>query len=117
MLSSYLAILAIFCITSQALPDPVYTIHYLRSYRHDLVQNNLGCGKSVVYGVYLYPLGAVDALYAHMNGHTVGISTNCNHPATYMKLFGDAQDYSKIEPSMYSQIDSTISRARATPII
>lgn len=118
MLSPYLVTIALIATLAYTLPDPVYTIHYLRSYRNDLVQNNLGCGKSVVFGTYLYPLGPVDALYALINGHSVGVpGANCNRPATYIKLFGDAQDYSKIEPSMYASLTSTITRTRGTAII
>ena len=36
-----------------SLPPPVYTIHYVRNYRIDQVQNNFGCGKSIVFGTYL----------------------------------------------------------------
>jgi len=118
MLSPYLAILALIATLATALPDPVYTIHYLRSYRNDLLQNNFGCGKSVVYGTYLYPIGPVDALYALMSGHSIGVSVSgCQRPATYMKLFGDAQDYSKIQPAMYSAMTNALNRARGTVII
>ena len=89
------------------LPDPVYTIHYIRSYRKDLVQNNFGCGKSIVYGTYLYPIGEVDALYALMNSHVYGFSANCNRPATYIKMFGDAQDYAQLMKADSNRIEQS----------
>ena len=110
MLSPYFITLALIVSLAYPSPEPVYTIHYLRSYRNDLLQTNFGCGKSIVFGTYLYPLGPVDALYVLINGHQVGVSSSCNRPATYIKLFGDAQDYSKIGPSMYNQLDSVINR-------
>jgi len=79
-----------------ALPEPVYTVHYVRSYRRDVVENNFGCGKAVAYGTYLYPLGPVDALYALMNGHIYGFNANCQRKDTYLKLFGEAQDYQQL---------------------
>ena len=88
-----LAILAALLALTSSLPNPVYSIHYLKSYRGDLVSNNFGCGKSIAYGTYVYPLGPVDALYALINSHVYGFSSNCQRPATYVKLFGDAQDY------------------------
>lgn len=105
---------------TSALPDPVYTIHYVRSYRNDLIPNNFGCQKSVVYGVYLYPLGPVDALYALMNSQIYGFSSGCQRKLTYIKLFGDAQDYSKlmdINESIISQIIQSLTRGGARAVI
>lgn len=78
---------------AQCLPEPVYTVHYVRSYRRDLVDSYFGCGKAIVYGTFLYPMGTVDALYALMNPHVYGINANCQRKDTYVKLFGEAQDY------------------------
>lgn len=102
------------------LPEPVYTIHYIKSYRKDLVQNNFGCGKSIVYGTYLYPIGEVDALYALMNSHVYGFSANCNRPATYIKMFGDAQDYAQLVKADSNRLNSLAqigNRNRATIIV
>lgn len=80
-----------------ALREPVFTIHYLRSYRPDLIQKNFGCEKSIVYGTYLYPMGPVDALYALLNPHTYsGLNANCHRSETYIKLFGDDQEYEQL---------------------
>ena len=59
------------------------------------VKDAFGCGKSIVYGTYLYPLGLVDALYMLSNSQMYGIG-GCQRPRTFMKIFGDAQDYAEI---------------------
>jgi hypothetical protein len=82
-----LLILAFTAITV-AIPEPTYTIHYVRSYRQDLIESYFGCGKSIVYGTYLHPLGLVDALYALSNSHVYGFNANCQRKDTYIKLFG-----------------------------
>ena len=81
-------ILLALTLSAHALPDPVYTIHYVKSYRRDLIENNFGCGKSIVYGTYLHNLGAVDALYALTNSNIYGFNANCQRKDTYMKIFG-----------------------------
>lgn len=83
-----LATLALIFSSAAALPEPTYTIHYVRSYRRDLVEANFGCGKSVVYGTYLYPLGTVDALYALTNSYIYGFNAGCQRKDTYAKIFG-----------------------------
>jgi hypothetical protein len=50
-----------------AAAETVYTVHYLRSYREDVIESNFGCSKSILYGTYEYPNGAVDALYVLTN--------------------------------------------------
>ena len=45
-------------------------------------------------------MGPVDALYALMNPHIYGFSANCQRPRTYLKIFGDAQDYSKVDSNV-----------------
>lgn len=115
-----LALVALIAAYTTALPEPVYTIHYLRSYRNDLIQNYYGCSKAIVYGVYLYPMGPVDAMFALMNPHIYGFGSNCQRKATYLKLFGDAQDYSKlldINESIMNQISQTLNRANTKSII
>lgn len=115
-----LALLAALAACTLALPEPVYTVHYLRTYRHDLIQKYFGCGKAIVYGVYLYPMGPVDAMYALMNPHIYGFSSNCQRKETFLKLFGDAQDYSKIieiNDSILNQISQNLIRASTKTII
>ena len=105
---------------SLTLPNPVYTIHYVRSYRKDLVRNNFGCGKSVVFGTYLYPIGAVDALHGLLNPHEFGFSAECGRPATYIKLFGDAQNYTKLlklDGQILRSMSQVLDRTRAQTII
>ncbi len=85
---SLLLLLSALVAVALTLPEPIYTIHYLRSYRRDLVDGYFGCGKAIVYGTYLHPLGAVDALYALMNPHVYGINANCQRKDTYIKIFG-----------------------------
>lgn len=84
-----LALLAL----AYALNEPTYTVHYLRNYRRDAVENNFGCGKSIVYGTYIHPMGLVDALFALSNSNIYGFNSNCQRKDTYMKIFGEAQDY------------------------
>lgn len=88
-----LAIFVGIAVVCSALTEPTYTIHYVRSYRRDLIESYFGCGKSVVYGTYLYPMGLVDALFALSNSHIYGFNANCQRKDTYIKLFGEAQDY------------------------
>ena len=112
-------VFALSALATLSLPDPVYTIHYVRSYRRDWLEKNFGCGKSVVFGTYLYPLGPVDALYGVINTHQLGLS-GCSRPATYVKLFGDAQDYSKIlniDGQIIRNIGQTLDRIRGETII
>jgi len=116
--SHLLAILVINVSLALALPEPVYTIHYVRSYRGDQIQDNFGCGKSVVYGTYLHPMGPVDALYALMNSHIYGFQANCQRPKTYIKIFGDDQDYSKLDdPNVGDQIGQILSRVSSKNLI
>jgi hypothetical protein len=105
-----LLLLAALALLAHALPEPIYTLHYVRSYRRDLVESYFGCGKSVVYGTYLYPLGPVDALYALMNSHVYGFNANCQRKDTYLKLFGAAQDYAQLI-GLGGQIVSTVEAA------
>jgi len=80
-------------IISFSIPEPTYTIHYLRSYRADQVERNFGCGQSIVYGTFLYPMGPVDALYTLLNSNMYGFNANCQRKDTYVKIFGTAQNY------------------------
>lgn len=52
---------------AKAEAETVYTVHYLRSYREDVVENNFGCSQSILYGTYEFPSGTVDALYVLTN--------------------------------------------------
>ena len=113
-------VFALSALATLSLPDPVYTIHYVRNYRKDLIRNNFGCGKSIVFGTYLYPIGAVDALYGLLSPHEFGFSSECGRPATYIKLFGDAQNYSKLlkfDGQVLRSISQTVDRTRAQTII
>ena len=106
----FLAVLTLSVNLAFGLPDPVYTIHYLRNYRSDMVENNFGCRKSIVFGTYIYPLGPVDAVYGLINSHQFGLSRACQRPASYIKLFGEAQDYKKIT-NANSKITDSISQS------
>lgn len=90
---NYLTLGIMIVVLGVALPEPTYTVHYVRNYRRDQIENNFGCGKAVVYGTYLHPLGVVDALYALSSGHIYGFNGNCQRKDTYVKLFGEAQDF------------------------
>lgn len=93
MIFLLIATLAVFV---SPFPDPTYTIHYLRSYRRDVIEQNFGCGHSVVYGTYLHPMGLVDALYMLANSHVYNFNSNCQRKHTFVKLFGWAQDYEQL---------------------
>jgi hypothetical protein len=120
MKSPLIVVIALICVFATAIPEPVYTIHYVRNYRRDQASDNFGCGKAVVFGTYLHPTGAVDALYTLINANVYNLSLNCPRKSSYMKLFGDAQDYSKLMQT-YTQnlngISTTASRARVDIII
>lgn len=112
-LAAALLIIYALIIGGQCLPEPVYTVHYVRSYRRDLVDSYFGCGKAIVYGTFLHPMGAVDALYALMNPHVYGINANCQRKDTYIKLFGEAQDYAeliKLGEQMHTLIENAVGR-------
>ena len=117
--SLILVVFALSALAALSLPDPVYTIHYVKSYRRDWLDKNFGCGKSIVFGTYVYPLGPVDALYGVINIHQLGLP-GCSRPATYVKLFGDAQDYSKIlnlDTQIIRNISQSLDRVRGETII
>lgn len=115
-----LTLIVIALALASAAPEPTYTIHYLRSYRKDLVDANFGCGKSIVYGTYLYPLGIVDGLYALSNGHIYGINSQCQRKDTYVKLFGEAQDFPLLVSkgsAIIDEVAGAINRAGTRKII
>ena len=91
-----LTALALSAYLSLSLQDPVYTIHYVKNYRNDKLQDNFGCKKSVVFGSYTYPLGLIDAAYGLINYHQFGFSVACQRPMQYIKIFGEAQDYKQL---------------------
>ena len=104
-----LAVLTLSAYLGSGLPDPVYTIHYLRNYRSDMMNSNAGCSKSVVFGTYIHPLGPVDAVYGLLNSQQFNIPKSCQRPASYIKIFGEAQDYKQII-NVNEQLINTISQ-------
>lgn len=102
-----------------SLPDPVYTIHYLKTFRRDLIEGSFGCGNAIVYGTYLYPKGLVDALYMLASPHVYGFNSRCQRKETYVKVLGADQDYSKLSAfgNIENQMHDEISRVSATNII
>lgn len=74
----------------------VYSIHYVQSFRSDVIQHNIGCEDAVAYGVYVYPNGAIDAMHMLLNGNVYGFSQMCRKKDTYYKLFGTQQDYDEL---------------------
>jgi len=56
-------------------------------------------------------MGPIDALYALMNPHIYGFSANCQRERTFVKIFGDAQDYTLLtDVNIVDQIGSVLSR-------
>lgn len=88
------AVLFAFTVIDVVAEGPVYTIHYVKSYLNTNIAGNFGCGKSIAYGTYLHPMGLVDAAYKLSNPHMYGFNANCPRTETFIKIFGDAQDYS-----------------------
>ena len=117
---NYLALGLLLMTLGLALPEPTYTVHYVRNYRRDQIENNFGCGKAVVYGTYLHPMGVVDALYALSSGHIYGFNGNCQRKDTYVKLFGEAQDFEKLTQqtsNVIEQIANTLGRLPTRKVI
>jgi hypothetical protein len=115
-----LLLLLSFITLASTLPDPIYTLHYVKSYRRDVVDNNFGCGKSMVYGTYIHPLGAVDGLYTLMNSHIYGFNGVCQRKDTYIKIFGEAQDFSQLTTQtnvIVDQINGAINRIPTKKLI
>jgi hypothetical protein len=107
-------------VVSLAIVEPTYTIHYLKSYRSDLVEKNFGCGQSIVYGTYLFPMGPVDALYTLLNANMYGFNGQCQRKDTYIKLFGSAQNYDLLmdpNPSIVDMIANAVSRSNTKKVI
>lgn len=103
-----------------ALPDPVYTLHYLKHYLREQVEKSFGCGKAIVYGTYIHPMGPVDGLYGLLNGNMFGFNSRCQRPDTYVKIFGNAQNYELLvegSNSVLDQIVNAISRSSVRKVI
>ncbi len=106
-------------IFTHAVPEPIYNLHYIKSFRGDQVNKNFGCGKSIVYGTYLYPMGPLDGLYMLLNSYTYGFNGNCQRNRTFIKLFGHAQDYQEIikDNNAADSINQQIARANIKDLI
>lgn len=69
----------------------------------------MGCqqNSTIIYGTYLYPSGAKDALFVYLNQGTYQTRLACrNDQNKFVKLFGTEQDYDellKADPSIAAE--------------
>lgn len=76
--------------------NSVYTIPYTRIFRPDLIDKYIGCGYNIAYASYTIPEGLRDAAFIFANPYQFGNAFRCSPRDTYLKVFGYAQDYSKL---------------------
>lgn len=89
--------------------NSVYSIPYTRIFRPDLIQKHLGCGYNIAFSSYTYPDGLRDMAHIYANPYYFGNPFRCNPKEAYLKVFGYAQDYSRLNDG--KQIATNIQRS------
>ena len=74
--------------------NAVFTIPYTTTFRSDKFSKAMGCDHNIVFGNYIYPFGAKDALSLYISPHFYGGSTvRCQFKTLFAKALGTGQDY------------------------
>lgn len=83
----------------------------------------MGCkqNSTIIYGTYLYPTGAKDAVFVYMNQGTYQTHLSCNNQNNFVKIFGTEQDYEQLiatEPtSVANNVKQSLARLNPSYVI
>ena len=76
-------------------PNSVFTIPYVRSFRSDKINMEMGCGHNVVFAGFDFPNGPQDALHTYLLSRYSEVA--CLYKTVFAKVFGTNQNYRNLK--------------------